>query len=211
MAYERVYQPIFQPLRKTYKVFGIPAMTLLAIVGVCIVGFAAAYMLGNVKVAGYRPLTNAEAAAYVSELREDQEVLQKVEAQREALGIQGYAALSLTEEQQEALERCAKEGIFADSTEADLAELVPPRVEEERELVPAVWRYLLLIGLPALVGCALFMEINRTSLYREARRAIAFSRSQKRYRNLPMTYVERETGRSYWEAVLEGGDEGQEQ
>lgn len=211
MANEHYIQPIFQPLRVVYKVFGIPAMTLLGIVGVCAVGFVIAFMLGNVTTPVERELTSAETAAYVREYQADQEILQQVEAEREALGVQGYAALSLTEDEQAALDRCAKIGIFTDSTEAELAALAPTTLVEEQEVFPRFWRYLILIGGPAIIGAALFMEINRTSAYREIKRRIAFNRSQKNYRNLPMSFVERETGKGYWDAIISDGSEGQEQ
>lgn len=203
MAYEQDLQPIFGELHTDFKIFGIPAMTLLGIVGACFAGFLLAYALGAVTTTVERPLTSSEVSEFVASAKADQKVLQQVEAQREALGVEGYAALSLTAEQQEALDRCAKDGIFVDSTEAELAQLAPATVPEVKEAIPGLPRYVVLIGLPAIIGCALFMQINRTSLYREMTRMLAYRRSQKKYRNLPITHMERETGKGYWEAVLE--------
>lgn len=202
-ASSRVTRPIFKPLRSRFRVFGIPAAKFIAIVLAGVLGVVLATVTGDLRHDVREPYTQDQMEQTLSDYQQTLSQLQEIEAMRVAQGVASYEDLSLTAPQADVVEEARDAGIGADMTTSQLAAIVPSYHVESEPLVPDVVRYVALAGLPVVVMVVLFMEINHTSALKEARRYMRWASSQKTFKSRPVAYVERETGESYWDAVLD--------
>lgn len=199
---EHVYKPIFKPLRDKFKPFSVPLGKFFGILGVCAAGIALAVLLGNWTHPVEERFTAAELANVKAEYENVYTTLSNIDEALEAQGITDYDDEDLDETQLGVIERAKELGITSRMTEEQALAKMPTTHYVEEVVLPDWFRFLAFGGLPAIIGFALFMEVNRTSAYKELKRAFEFQRSQRNYPSLPIDYVERETGADYFEAVL---------
>lgn len=202
----RVTRPIFKPLRSRFRVFGIPAAKFIAIVLAGVLGVVLATVTGDLRHDVREPYTEDQMEQTYEEYQDTLAQLQEIEAMRVAQGAGSYDDLSLTAPQADVVEEARDAGMSAGMTKPELASIVPTYHVESEPIVPDVVRYVVLAGLPVVVMVVLFMETNHTSALKEARRYMRWASSQKTFKSRPVAYVERETGESYWDAVLGAGE-----
>lgn len=193
--------PIFKPLKSKFKPLGVPIARFAAIVGTCLAGLLAAYLMGGIQFTHEVAYTQPERQALFEELLDCRRDLQKAELACEDQGAETLGEASLSDATREGAETALRLGISSGSTDAEVAELTPARHTVTFGIGSMWQRVALLVGLPAVVGFGLFIEIRGTSLYSELTRMLAWRRSQKTYRNLPMTYAERACGKPYMQVV----------
>lgn len=203
MADQVIMQPIFRPLKDKWKPFGMPIPKLLATTGVAFLGFLLSLALGNWTHAVEVKYTQSEYNALVTEYTAVQANVANLEAQRKLKGLSSIEDLELNMTQLDRWKRAKEIGITPATTEEQAIEMVPASHTVQEPVLPQFPRNLVLVGGPFVVGIGLFIEIQRTSLYSELKRRIRYEASQKKYRNAPIEYVERETRGSYWAAVEE--------
>ena len=198
---DRVYRPIFKPLRDKFKPFGVPAGKFLLVMGITAGGLALALATGGIQHRVSVPYTAAEHQTVLSEYESAATALDGVEAQRIAQGAPDYSSMELSSAQAEAVEKAAELGLTAGMSDEQVALAVPEEHVVSEPVFPDALRFAVLVALPALVGFSLFLEVNRTSAYKELKRAARWAGSQKTFKSRPIDYVERRTGGSYWEAL----------
>ena len=199
----RRLQPVFRPIRLRFMPFNIPLDKMFGIIAAALAGLFLAVAGGGVTHQVEHRYTTQERAAVQADYRSTWAALCSVERQRGAEGAAGYEEMDLTASQRQTVETAARLGVDPYMTEDEVSALAPSSYSAEEPWLDAVPRFLILVGAPVLVGAVLFMEVNRTSLWDEIKRARAFERSQKRYPSQPAEYVERETCRRYLEAIVE--------
>lgn len=203
---ERVTRPIFKPLRDKFRVFGVPVMKFFIIlaVGVCCLGISAATGMWQ------HDVERAYSASELQTLRNDYSstltALASIESQRTRQGASSYDEMSLNSMQKETVSKAKELGIAASMTSEQAEALVPASHIVSEPVIPDPVRYILITAVPVIVLFVLFMETNRTSLYKEIKRAWKWANSQKTYRNRPIEFVERKTGESYWDALPYAAD-----
>lgn len=203
MKEEHVYRPIFKPLRSKFKPLGVPVSKFLAVIAVSLIGLGLAFLTGNITHNVEVKYTDAEYLTLTNDYENTYTALVNLEAQRDAQGVSDYALMKLTGAQQDTLSAAEEFGITTSMTKDQVDSMVPTTHFVSQPVIPDPVRFIGLVGLPFFIGIALFAEINSTSAYREIKRAIKWYQSPKVYKNHPIDYVERKTGKSYWEALDE--------
>ena len=198
---DRVTRPIFKPLRDKFRVFGIPVMKffLILAVGIACVGIAAG--TGAWQHTVTQSYTSAEMQTLKNDYSSTLTALTSIESQRQRLGASSYEAMELSGTQKETLAKANELGITASMTSEEAEALVPTSHSASVPVIPDAVRYFVIVGFPVIAMFALFMEMNRTSLYKELKRTWRGINSQKVYKSRPIEYVERVTGESYWAAL----------
>lgn len=197
----RETRPIFKPLRTRYRVFGVAISKFLIILAAGLVGLGLAFATGSIQHQVQVAYTSAEKQTIAGDYESIANAMTTIEKQRAGQGASTYSEMELTSQQRETIAKANQYGIKAGMTSDQLEELVPKQHTVSQPVVPDVVRYILLIGVPVVVLFTLFVEINRTNMLKEITRALKWANSQKVYRNRPIEYVERECGKSYWEAL----------
>lgn len=196
-------QPIFEPLRGKYKPFGIPMSKVFGILGVLALGIVLSFLLDlwqhEVDIA-YTPI---ERNTIYQEYQSLATTMASLEAQRDADGAFTFESMNLTPLQLSSISTARELGITGDSTSEYLQSIVPVSHRGYQPVIHWIVRIVFLIVLPFVAGVVLFIEPEgmRTSAWREFKRMHKFAKSQKVYKSLPMTYVERSTGVPYFEAL----------
>ena len=195
--------PIFKPLKSKFKPLGVPISRFMAIVGTCLVGLLVAYLLGGIQFTHEVSYTQPERQALFEQLLDCRRDLQKAELACENQGVSAIGEASLSDATREGAETALAYGLSSNSSDEEVATLTPARHEETFGIGKLWQRVALLVGLPAVIGFGLFIEIRGTSLYSELMRMLIWRRSQKMYRNLPMTYAERTCDKPYSQVVVD--------
>lgn len=198
---EHVTRPIFKPLRDKFRVFGVPVMKFFLILGVGIACVGIAAGTGAWQHTVTQSYTSAELQTLKSEYSSTLTALASIEAQRQRAGASSYSELSLSNDQKETIAKAKELGITATMTSSEAEALVPTSHSASVPVIPDAVRYFVIVGFPVIAMFALFMEMNRTSLYKELKRTWRGINSQKVYKSRPIEYVERVTGESYWAAL----------
>lgn len=198
---DRKLYPIFKPLRDKFKPFGIPWQKLMLTIFATIVSFGLAMATGGIKHEVKTEYTKSEHATLTSEYESVYTSICSLDYQKQRQGNTSYEDMELTTPQKETVEKARAYGITADMTKEEVDELVPNYHKVKQPIAPDWLRIGIGAGLPLLIGCSLFIEVNRTSASRELKRIIAFNQSQKFYKNCPLTYVENQ-GLDYFDELL---------
>lgn len=203
---EHVTRPIFKPLRDKFRVFGVPVVKFFIILGIGIacLGISAATGMWQHEVE--RAYSASEMQAQRSEYSSTLSALATIESQRTRQGASSYDEMSLNSMQKETVSKAKELGITASMTSEQAEALAPTTHIVSEPVVPDPVRFIVITALPVIVLFVLFMETNRTSLYKEIKRAWKWANSQKTYRNRPIEFVERKTGESYWDALPYAAD-----
>lgn len=204
---EHELQPIFRPLRAKFQPFGIPAGKFLGIIGVAFIGVVLAVATGNITHVVERPYDNDDLFNLELEYRNLQKSLNNIEAERVAGNYESYSDMKLDADQKDTIKECQKRGIQGDMSRKQLDALIPETHMVTEPVMPGPFRAILFVALPVIALVSLHMEINRTSLWKELKRAIAYAKSQKEYRSRPISFVERECEMPYLSAVAAVMDE----
>lgn len=198
---EHVTRPIFKPLRDKFRVFGVPVMKFFLILGIAIACVGIAAGTGAWQHTVTQSYSTAELQTLKSEYSSTLTALASIEAQKQRAGASSYSEMSLSNDQKETIAKAKELGITATMTSSEAEALVPTSHSASVPVIPDAVRYFVIVGFPVVGMFALFMEMNRTSLYKELKRTWRGINSQKVYRNRPIEYVERVTGESYWAAL----------
>ena len=198
---ERKLYPIFKPLRDKFKPFGIPWQKLLLTIFAMLIGFSLALVSGGITHEVKAAYSKSEYATLVSEYESVHTALTSLEYQKQREGKKTFDEMELTSTQKETVEKARSYGITADMSKEEVDAIVPTYHKIDEPIAPDWLRIAVLAGIPLFTGCALFIEVNRTSASRELSRMIRFKRSQKVYKNRPISYVER-NGYNYFDELL---------
>lgn len=188
---ERKLYPIFKPLRDKFKPFGIPWHKLLITIFVTIVGFGLAMATGGIKHDVNTAYTKAEYSTLTSEYESVLTSITSLETQKQRQGKKTFDEMELTSAQKETVEKARAYGITAGMSKEEVDKLVPTYHKVQEPFAPDWLRFAVGAGLPLLIGCSLFIEVNRTSASRELSRILQYSKRQKFYKNHPISYVHR--------------------
>lgn len=209
MEAERSMQPIFRPLKGKFKPFGIPWYILLGIVATVICGLVATVATGSITHAVEAEYSASETVNMKATYLEVESELMRIEAVAREKGVR-ISDLELSAEQRATLEKASEMGLRVGMTEDEVAAAMPKTHQVQEPLFPTWLRAALFMALPAIVGVSLFIEVNRTSLWRELLRWRAYRKAQREFRSLPITYVERACGMPYREACGKAREDGSE-
>lgn len=200
---EAVTRPIFKPLRDKFRVFGIPVGRFFVILAIAIALVGIAAGTGSFQHTVQASYSASELTTLKNDYTSVLTALQALEQQRAKKAVATYEELDLTSTQKETVAKAKELGITASMTTEDAEALVPRTHSVNEPVVPDPIRYIFIVGLPVVVMFVLFMETNRTSMWQELRRCWRWLGSQKTYRNRPIDFVERETGKTYWDALAD--------
>ncbi len=198
---EQVTRPIFTPLRSRFSVFGIPAGKFVAMILIAVAGAVLATLLTQATHSVEVAYDEDGLKSLYAEYTETLTALDELEVKRVAADASSYDELSLSNSDEEVIEKAEEAGIEPGMSSDDIIELLPAYQVVEEPIFPRIPTYVVLVALPVVVMFLLFVEINRTNVLRELRRMTKWSQSQKAYKSLPIDYVERETGVGYWDAL----------
>ena len=196
-------QPIFEPLRGKFKPFGIPMSKVFGILLVLVIGVSCSFLLDLWQHETEIPYSSIEQQSILQDYQSLATTMASLESQRDADGLLTIEAMKLTSSQLAAISKAQELGITGDSTIEYLQSIVPQTYIGNRPVVPWLIRIVFLIVIPFIAGVSLFIEPEgmRTSAWRELKRMRRFKKSQKTYKCLPMSYIERTTGIPYYEAL----------
>lgn len=203
---DRALSPIFKPIRDRFKPFGLSVPVILGIIGACLLGLMVTVALGNIKHDVEREYTQAELVNIKAEYTNIATDVTDISLRAEKEGVK-VSDLKLSGDEQKTMALAAERKIKSGMSSDEIDSILPRKHIVQEDLIPAWLRAFAFIAGPAIVGVALFIEVNRTTLMRELMRGRKYARSQKQYRNRPMTYVERECGCTYWEACAAAEEE----
>ena len=184
-------RPIFKPIRSRFMVAGLSAGAALAVLAVFAVGAALAFALGSWTRAVEVAVPDAERAERIAEFRSLSTQVDSIEKQRRETGAASYSDMELTAAQERSLGLCEELGIRPGMGRFELEALVPATEERQVEVLPFLARVVLLVLAPTGAVYIALAEINRTTMAREAARALRFARSQKDYRCAPREFASR--------------------
>lgn len=192
---------IFKPLRDKFKPLGMSVRCFFSIAGVAVAGFLLALGLSNVHYTTNEMYTKAERQAVYEQLVGAQEGLERAEIAMANQGAESLDDTQISSDLRYDVEVCRQYGITSDTALEDIAQITPAYRQVEKQLL-SLWTGVgVFVLLPVVAGFCLFVETGRRTLYGILTRWAAFRRSQKLYRNLPVTYAERECGMPYQAVV----------
>ncbi len=195
-------RPIFKPIRGKYKPLGIPVSKWFIMIAVALVMLFVAWSTGSITHNVSVPYTKAEIATLSSEYINTNTTLASLDKQRQMQGLDSISEMDLTQAQRETIANAREYGITVGMSEDEVYNLVPKEHSVEEPVIPDLIRYFVLLILPISIFLLLFIEVNRTSAYKELKRLVAYHQSQKHYKSKPITYVEQECQTDYLGAVL---------
>lgn len=189
---EREQAYVFKPMKQRLQVLALGGREWAVVVLVAAAGAALAFALGfwthieQVDVAQTQ-ITNQQSA-----LREERTAAKKA-ARADAAAARGDKSSSsaLSTKDRELADQATADGITAETTDEEIAAMVPTTELAPRPVIPDIPRWMLFFFAPALAAAALQAELfHNSSIARELERACRNAAAQHRFESAPQRYME---------------------